>query len=418
MTISLVLLGPAVFAESPPSEPAPRPIRLTLDEAKQRALAANKLLAIGSLNIEGKGHATGAMQSNYGPKVLGVSAYLHFDRPLGSVLTTRERPALGIPPQQVAVNVFEQNSAWNILAAVQPITDLLKVRQGVRIARADEQIAHAQYDKGAREVVSGVEQLYWGILAVERIRAAAAAGVQGTEALAKSQSLEGRTALVEAKQGLQEAAKQLAGLEAQLLNLLDLPACIKLELTPPDVPALPFACADEAIALAIATSPELREAHADLEKANAAVAAGRLEYVPSIALTGGYMNQTAQSYVQDNVGFVGVFGSYTFVDWGKRKHTIRERKTLVAMASLKIQQTEDTVRQNTLKAWREYAETAEAAALARELAGLRAEATKKATSPDAMLTAAKAQATAGVDAIKAELAHQQAFVTLTALIGK
>jgi hypothetical protein len=30
---------------------------------------------------------------------------------------------------------------------LQPITDLLKVRQGVKIAQADEQIAQAQLDK-------------------------------------------------------------------------------------------------------------------------------------------------------------------------------------------------------------------------------------------------------------------------------
>ena len=45
---------------------------------------------------------------------------------------------------------------------VQPLTDLLKVRQGVKIARADEQIAQAQQEEGIRKVASGVEQLYWG----------------------------------------------------------------------------------------------------------------------------------------------------------------------------------------------------------------------------------------------------------------
>ena len=58
------------------------------------------------------------------------------------------------------------------MAAVQPLTALLKVRAGVQAARADEQIAQAQLEKGRRELVSGTEQLFWGLLAVQRIRAA------------------------------------------------------------------------------------------------------------------------------------------------------------------------------------------------------------------------------------------------------
>ncbi len=402
-----------------PQHSSPSTVRISLEEAKQRALASNKLLTIGVLNVEGKGYATRSMQSNYGPKVLGTSAYLHFDRPLGQVLTTRDRPIIGIPPQQIAVNVFNQDSAWNILAAVQPITDLLKVRQGVRIARADEEIARAQYDKGERELLSGVEQLYWGILAVQRIRTGAALGVQGAEKLSASQTLEARTALVEAKQGLQDADKQLTNLEEQLKNLLDLPPCTRLELDTLPPPALPVSCADEALGLALAASPEVREAQADLEKAHAAVAAAKLDYVPSIMATGGYLNQTAQSYVQQDVGFVGVIGSYTFVDWGKRKNTLRERKTFIAMASLKLQQTEDTVRQNVHKAFREFHQTRDAIATVQELVAVRREASQKSQTPETVLRAAKDQALAEVDLlVKAELAHQQAFAQLKSLIGQ
>jgi outer membrane protein TolC len=111
-------------------------------------------------------------------------------------------------------------------------------------------------------------------------------------------------------------------------------------------------------------------------------------------------------------------GSYTFVDWGKRRNTIRERETLTAMAILMLQQTEDEVRQKTVKAFREYQETAAAIETAGELVAVRTEATKKAPSPDAMLKAAKDQALAEVDYVKAELAHQQAYVQVMTLIGK
>jgi outer membrane protein len=406
--------------------PAPQPIqppaavvRLTLEEAAQRAVTVNKLLALGAMNVESKGYATRAVQANYFPQSIGASAFMHFSDPLGDVLSIRGRPLLGLPPRVFDVNVLNQESSWSTIFAIQPITDLLKVRQGVRIGRADEAIAQAQVDKGTREVISGAEQLYWGILAVRKIKAGAEQGVQGTELmLSKLQTLEVRTALVEAKLGLQDAAKQLASLEEQLNNLLDYPPCTVLELVEPPPPVLPFACCDEAISLALAASPEVREAQATIEKASAAVAAGKLDYVPSIAAAGGYLNQTAMDYVQQNSAFIGVIGTYTFVDWGKRRNTIRERQTLHAMAVLKLQQTEDDVRQKTAKAFREFQETAQGVVTAGELVAVRTEATKTAANPDAMLKAAKKLALAQVDYVKAELAHQQAYVQLMTLIGK
>jgi outer membrane protein TolC len=393
-------------------------VNLTLEQAVARAISVNKLLALGNMNVESKGYATRAAQALYGPQVIGGSVYLHWDEPLGEVLSTRGRPLLGLPPRVFDVSVLNQNSSWTVIYALQPITDLLKVRQGVLIARADQQIAQAQVDKGTREVVSGVEQLYWGILAVRRIQAGAAQGVQGAEALAKNGTLEARLALVEGKQGLEDANKQLADLEEKLNNLLDYPPCTKLELLDPPPPVLPFACVDEAIGLAIASSPEVREAQANIDKGRAAVAAGKLEYVPSVALTAGWLDQTAMSYVQQDSEFFGVIGSYTFVDWGKRRATIRQRETLTAMAVLKLQETQDDVRQKTVKAFREFEETRQSLATAGEMVAVRTEAVKKAANPEAMMAAGKEQALAQVNYVKAELAHQQAYVQLMVLIGK
>jgi outer membrane protein TolC len=402
-----------------------------LEEAKQRALANNKLLNLASLNAESKAYAVRAARADYFPKVSGNVLYLHFNDDLGTVLTAggrtvsgpRGQPLVTFPVTAVNVAILNQDTAYATLTAVQPLTDLLKVRQGVKIAQADEQIARAQLEAGVRKLVSGVEQLYWGILAVSRIREGAQQGVQGAEQLAKTQTLEARTALVEARQGLQDADKQLADLREQLNGLLDLPACTNLELVEPALPVLPFRCADEVIGLALAASPDIREAQQTINKAQAALTAGKLDFVPSIAVMGGYMNQTFADYIQPNIGFVGVVGSYTFVDWGKRRNVIRERQNLVAMATLKLQQTEDDVRQKAQKAFREVAETQEALKTAQELEELRKEAVKQATTPEALrnptalIKASKDQALAAVEAVKADLAYRQAYVQLMALIG-
>src|SRR5262249_17526119 len=155
----------------------------------------------------------------------------------------------------------------------------------------------------------------------------------------------------EAQQGLQDVDKQVADLQEQLNALLDLPLCTTLELVEPELPVLPFHCADEVVGLAVASSPEVREAQQNILKAQAALTAGKLDYVPSIVLMGGYANQTAMSYVQQDIGYVGVVGNWTLFDWGKRRNVVRERQDLVSMAALKLKQTEEDVRQKAVKAF-------------------------------------------------------------------
>src|SRR5437762_2883339 len=64
------------LAAIPSANAAGTGVRLTVEEAKQRALANNKLLNIGGLNAEGKAFAVRAAQSDYFPKVVGNVLYM------------------------------------------------------------------------------------------------------------------------------------------------------------------------------------------------------------------------------------------------------------------------------------------------------------------------------------------------------
>jgi outer membrane protein TolC len=422
--------APALPAALPPAPPAT--VHLSLEEAKSRALAASKLLNLANLNVQGKAYAVRAIQADYFPKVVGTALYDHFNDPLGTVVTTSGRkvsgplgaPLLNVPAVTVNAAVLQQDSSFAMLTVVQPLTDLFKIRQGVKLAQADEQIAQAQLDKGVRALLSGVEHLYWGLLATQRIRGAVQDGLRTLEALPADKSPVIRASLIESRQALQQADQQYADLQAQLNSLLDLPACTPLELIEPPLPALSFGCADEVVNLALAASPEVREAEQDIAKAHAALCAGRLDYVPSIAVVGGYANQTVASYIQQDIGFVGVVGGYTFVDWGKRRAVVHERENLVSMANLKLAQVQDDVRDKAQKALRDLVQSWEALKLARDMLAVRQELQKQATTPEALanpgplLLAGKDSLTAAVDAIKAELAYRQACSLLLSLIGK
>src|SRR5262245_42756643 len=408
---------------------APQVVRLTFAEAKARALSTSKLLQAASLNAESKAYAIRAMQAMYFPQVSGTAIYLHFQDPLGTVLSRggrtisgpRGQPLVTFPPTAREVAVLNQDTAVIGIFAAQPITDLLKVKQGVRIAQADQGIAQAQWDKGIRDLASGVEQLCWGLVAAEKLRAGVLLGLRAAEGFAdKFKTLEGRLAVVEARQDLHLVEKQLADVREQLNALLDLPLCTRVELEEPPLPAFAITC-EEAIGLALANSPEIREAQQTIAKADAAVRAGRLDYVPSLAVVGGYLNQTGASYMQQDIGFVGAFANFTIWDWGKRKSVIRERQSLRSAASWKLASTEDDVRQKATKAVRELRETQEEVKTSREMMELREEVQKKAMQGGditALRKASRDLAEAQVSLVKGELAFRQAYVQLMALINE
>src|SRR5262249_425649 len=155
---------------------------------------------------------------------------------------------------------------------------------GVKAAKADEEIAQAQLEKGRRELLSGTEQLFWGLLAVQRIRAGAAEAVAAAEKLAAMPQapVEVRLALAEGRHALQQGDAQLPALQEQMGFLLDLPTCPRLELVEPPVPVVAVRCADEAVTLALASSPDFREAELNVVRAEAGVKAAKVDYLPNI----------------------------------------------------------------------------------------------------------------------------------------
>src|SRR2546423_2109744 len=157
LALSLAVGGPAAAQGLPPPAAAVADVRrLTLDEARQLALANNKSLILGRLNVEEKGHVANAARKDYYPKLLGSVTYLHFDKALGQVTVNASgrRGILAPGTQLVNVAVSNQNTALSTLFVAQPITKLIAVNALVQIGRADQDAAQAQLDKGTRDLLS------------------------------------------------------------------------------------------------------------------------------------------------------------------------------------------------------------------------------------------------------------------------
>jgi outer membrane protein TolC len=410
--------SPALPAEPAPPAAGPPVRRLTLEEARALALANNKSLELARLNVAEKEHATSAAGRDYLPKVLGSVDWFHFDSALGNVVVTAPGRFGILPTGATLVNsaVLNQNSTLSTVFAAQPITKLIAVNAAVKIARADENAAKAQLDKGTRDLLSGVTQAYEGLLGALRIQAALDVQVRLLEQLLQLKPApELRVGLVEARQGLLQVRGQVQELTATLNSLLDLPACTVLEPVDPLPPELPVHCATEAAQLALAHNPEVREAEQSVAKAEAALQVARMAYLPDVNVLGGWANQTAASYIEPNIAYFGMTGSYTFWDWGKRRELVRDRHALIAVARQNLAVVADKVQQDAWKAYNAFEQAREANRLAGEMVQARKEAEKGATGAAALQAKAETSK-AELEAMKAEIAYRVAYAQLAALV--
>ena len=131
------------------------------------------MMELASTQVAAKSHALDAARKDFLPKLLNSFSYFHFDSDLGTVLTT---PGIFNPAVTRAVPVINQDAAIYTAAAIQPITPLWKVHAAVEIGEADVGSAQAQRQLARRELTKGVEQLYFGLLAAQKIKGWARTG--------------------------------------------------------------------------------------------------------------------------------------------------------------------------------------------------------------------------------------------------
>ena len=218
---------------------------------------------------------------------------------------------VNVPSATINAAVLNQDTEFSTVAAVQPLTALLKVRAGIKAAKADEEIAQAQLEKGRRELISGTEQLFWGLLAVQRIRAGAAEALAGAEKMAAAPNapVEVRLALVEGRQALKQVENQLADLQEQMDLLLDLPTCTRLELVEPSRPGRHRQVCRRGGHPGLGRQPGRARGGTKRGPGPGRSQGRQGDYLPNVAIVGGYANQTGEDYIQPNIGYVGVQGA-------------------------------------------------------------------------------------------------------------
>ncbi|MGE0126601.1 MAG: TolC family protein [Blastocatellales bacterium] len=421
MAASFVLLLPSTVGAQEKASSALVAVRITLEEAQARAVAG-KAAELAWLNVDAARYHRQAAQADYFPKINSTFINLHFNKFMGQRIQVLNRP-VGLP-------VLNKDETLVAVTLTQPVTPLFKVHQGVRIARADERIAKAKAAAATAQVVMNVEKGYFELLIAQRRQTEAEAKVEITErqaqiASAGSAPLEGmaerQTALLEAQKELLTANNRVTELTNSLTALIGLSPDTRLELAAPPLPPPPplvveTVSAAQAARQAIASNPEIVEAEQTIVKARAAHRLSKLEYVPDVAILGGYAYQTASPLLPNDFSFIGVVATFNLFDFGKRERTIKERRTQVEMAEANLELVRAKVAAGAQKTITDVDRTRRILELTRQVAALSRAAMPRdqAPGPEARAALAKAEA----EMFQADLDYRAAYAQFKRVAGE
>ena len=375
--------------------------RITLPEAQTQAThkSENRLALLG---IDAARYHRKAAEADYFPKIGSTFANFHFNKFLGQVLQTANRT--------IALPLAAKDQTIVAFTVTQPVTPLFKVHQAVEIAKTDEAIARAKAAQLAAQIASNVERAYFELLIAQRRLTVAKTKVEvianGFQIVSTAPTslvgvAEQETSL-EAGKELIAANSQVSELTQSLNALIGFPQDTELELIVPDLVVVGTLSLSEATQQALASNAEIVEAEQAVVKARAAAKLSKLEYVPDVAVIGGYSYQTAIPLLPRDFSFIGVVATYNLFDFGKRESIVSERKTQVSMAEANLDLVKAKVAASVQKTFLDLERIKQIRDLSRQLTIMYQ------ASPEARTGLAKAEA----DMYQAELDYRVTFSRL------
>ena len=391
--------------------------RITLEQAKQMATGgSNPLVRLGELQVEiAKQHRLG-VQAMYFPNIGAQFLNLHLNKRTG--------PLLGFDRlgRTVPVNIVGKNQTAYDFSVVQPVTPLFAIHQLVKIARADENIARAKAGMPVAETAAKVEKNLLRIThrrtgtdqrrALDKIQAkwqtASNSGAPRISAVQESD-------MIAAEKALTIPTSKVKELTTSLVSMIGLPEGTRLEAIPP-APLEENLSLQEVTDKMVGANPEVIAAEQTAIKAHAGSKLSKMEYFPSLAVVGGYTNQTIfNTILPRDFSYIGFMATFTVFDFGKREAGVKEARAQAEAADLGVQLTKAKVAEGAKKSYFELERSRKLSQLARRMVSATrvVEARYQSNDPEFESAGAKMEA----DMFRAELEYRQAYAQLKNLMG-
>jgi len=414
---------------------------LTLSQAVELALKQNSVLKIARTKVTENDQKIVSARSQYFPQLSNDTKYMALSEkqlitiPAGSLGNIGGTP---FPDKDTGINQSKSTILFNELTLAQPTTQLLKIREANRIARADRGIAEADVTSSENEIALAVHQLYYSLMIAYKEREAAEASLTAAqENLSEAEkgvragnlldvALTGAKAtLLRSRHALLAAENRISDVTSELNDILGLPSGDLLEVAEAGLPELAEPPKEQAYNQARAGNGELLAAVQTVEKSRHAVKAAQYEYIPDATLYAKYDHQDGAPFLERNVGIIGVQVTWNIFDWGKRKGKVGQQAAQKSQAEENLARIEKRIVIEIDKMYRKLGRSKqmvdvarEALSLSRENARLSADRLKSGT-----VTAAKhAEAVAALkkaemEELQASLEYRLAFDELDRIIG-
>jgi outer membrane protein TolC len=353
--LSLLLVGGDSLAQS--SQPMP----LTLPQAIDLALRQNRDLKLAHLAVAESLHKKEIARAAYFPKITTDAKVTHITELEGVEIPAGafgNHPDTGpIPSTTLFLDQGAATSYTSGTRLAQPITQIFKIHESNRAAKADLDKAKVQSAGAENEIALKVRQLYASIVitqlkqeaAKEEVAAAQMKVEESAEDVRRGNALDvavlqNQAAALSAKQDLLVEQLQLHDLTISLDDMLGLPLNTELSLED-DLTAEPFTFSSREACVAAAQdhNPQIQAEKLTVEKAKAGLAAAKDAYIPDITGLAHYSYQSGIPFLVHNFGIFGFALNWDLFDGGRREAEIKDAHTELSEAELSLEKLKEEV---------------------------------------------------------------------------
>jgi outer membrane protein TolC len=376
-------------AQQTNSKAAPR--KINLEEAVALALKHNHVVRIATFHVEEEQHAKDVARSAYLPTLRNDTSFFHLTDTQFIDIATGSLGSVGssaIPQKPLVLNQGGKDIFLSGTGLTQPLTELMKIRAKNDAARAELESSRGKQHEVENDVELKVRQIYYRILVTQSQQHAIEAKMRAVDDLQRERVqqvkygstleadlIETRAESLEAKQALLTTELQLSDLRMQFNDVLGLPIRTDVALDP-NIPVQADSCErEQCVKLALDSQPEIAQAHAMVQKAEAGVREAKREYIPDVEAFARYSHQNNNvPFLAPNFGTFGVHLGYDVFDGGKKRNTLKERDAQLAQAKENLARISDEVELRVQTAWNKLERTQQMVAVSQELLAARQEA--------------------------------------------
>lgn len=345
---------------------------LSLDSCRTLAIENNKDLQKATLQKEAADWQRKAALTNYLPKVSAIGTYQFTSREL-SILNDNQKDKLGIIDQLLGTNIVDafRTDTRNIFGATvmlaQPVYMGGKIIAYDHITKFAQQIAEQKHDMALQDLIVGVDEAYWRIVSLQAKKELAHSFrnliqklnddveklvAEGLATKADQLSVqvklnEADLAVIQVENGLKLSRMALA----QLCGMpMDSEYVLLDETTPVDGKVVTYNEMSDTsyVDQALANRPELQALDLASKIRREQVKVARSEYLPHLALTGGYLATSPSLYNGFEKKFqgmwnVGVTLNIPILTWGERIYKVKQAKVEAQIAETEAEEVREKI---------------------------------------------------------------------------